>query len=172
VDACVDVYDKLGGKTLVLYTTLAEANGEPKPDTRFRPFLYGGLLTILLAAMVGVLLARPDFQLMVSRAPGTLFTIDDDGLVRNTYLVQITDVRPSPDEVRYDLALEGLEEAQVAVPEVTLAGNESRTFPLVVRIPRSPEMRRTIPFEVRVTSDTGKVERQEATFKTPGQVEL
>jgi len=171
VDACTDVYDKLGGKTLVLYTTLAEANGEPKPENRFRPVLYGGLLAILLASMVGVLLSRPAFQLMVERAPGTLFTIDRDGLVRNTYLVQITDVRPSPDEVRYDLSLEGLDNVEVSVPEVALKGNESRTFPLVVRMPRSAEMPRTIPFQVRVASGTGKVERQAATFKTPGPLE-
>ncbi|MBW2254070.1 MAG: hypothetical protein JRI25_05660, partial [Deltaproteobacteria bacterium] len=63
-------------------------------------------------------------------------------------------------------------DAEVSVPEVTLSGNESRTFPLVVRLPRSPEMPRTIPFDVRVTSDTGKVEWREATFKTPGHLEL
>jgi cytochrome c oxidase accessory protein FixG len=157
IDACVSVMDKLGHRTLVEYTSLAESEGRAVGRLRPRTFIYGGLLASLVV-FGGVLMAeRVPFEVTVNRVPGSLFTLDPDGFVRNTYLLKITNNNPGNAPVVYSLSVEGLSNAQVLFQDVALSSNESRTFPLVIRLPLSEELKRTIPIEVRVTSPDGEL---------------
>ena len=157
IDACVSVMDKLGHRTLVEYTSLAESEGKAVRRLRPRTFIYGGLLASLVV-FGGVLMAeRVPFEVTVNRVPGSLFTLDPDGFVRNTYLLKITNNDPGNAPVVYSLSVEGLPNAEVLFRDVSLSSNESRTFPLVIRLPLSGELKRTIPIEVRVTSSDGEL---------------
>jgi cytochrome c oxidase accessory protein FixG len=169
IDACVSVMDELGHKTLVLYGSEAESQGRKPRRLRPRTVLYGGLLGAIAASLVMLIAGRVPFEASVNRAPGTLFTVDDDGFVRNTYLLSITSNQPGDTTVPYQVSIEGLEGAQVIVPEVTLASTETRTLPLVVRVPVSAALERTIPVRVRIATADSEL-LLGTTFKTGANV--
>jgi len=155
IDACVSVMDKLGHRTLVEYTSLAESEGKTVRRLRPRTLIYGGLLASLVV-FGGVLMAqRVPFEATVNRVPGSLFTIDPDGFVRNTYLLKITNNSPSEEDVEYSVTVEGLQGAQVLFQDVSLGSNESLTLPLIVRLPQEDTLPRTLSMEVRVVSPDG-----------------
>jgi cytochrome c oxidase accessory protein FixG len=167
IDACESVMGKLGHPTLVKYGTIAETQGKKPRLIRPRTVVYAGLLTAVSAAIVSVIAFHEPLEAHVQRAPGSLYTVDEDGWIRNTFMLKLVnnDVDPKPE--RFAVAIEGLEDAELIAPDVELGSTESRTVPLVVRVKASDDMPRTIPFSVKVSTDDGEVV-QETTFKTPG----
>lgn len=167
VDACESVMGRLGHPTLVEYTTLRRARREPARKWRPRTAAYTTLLTGLAAAMTLVVVNRTPIEASVQRAPGSLFTVDDDGYVRNTYLLRVTNTSGSHAKVPYHVHVDGLPDAQVICDQVELASTESATLPLVVRVPARGMAHRTTPIRVRVISPTDTV-KVDATFKSGG----
>jgi cytochrome c oxidase accessory protein FixG len=168
IDACDHVMEKLGHKGLIVYTTEAETRGETRSLLRPRPIIYGGLITALVVAAVIVLTTHVTFEAEVSRSPGSTFVRDDDGTIRNTYLLSIGNNDPRPEPATYTVSLEGLAGAVVMAPAIVLGSTEDRTVPVVVRMPRDEGPARSIPFQLRIAS--GREERVlQATFMTPGR---
>jgi cytochrome c oxidase accessory protein FixG len=169
VDACESVMSRFEQPTLVRYSSIAVDDGRKPRPFRPRTLVYGGLLTALTAASVVLLLGRVPFEATVNRAPGSLFTVDADGYVRNTYVVKITNNAEGSGPVPYRVAVEGLAGAEVVIPDVTLRPEESRTVPMVVRLPNASSLERTIPFTVKVGSPTAEL-LLPMTFKTDARV--
>ena len=170
VDACAGVMQQLGHPSLVGYSSVAEMEHGRKPRfLRPRTFAYAALLMGLAVTGATMLYGRVPFQVTVNRAPGSLFTVDADGLVRNTYLLKVTSNDPSPEPAEYAVRVDGLPDAEVIVPVISLASSESRTAPLVVRVRDAAATGRTVPIHVVVTSPRGEVV-VEATFKTGAEV--
>jgi cytochrome c oxidase accessory protein FixG len=157
IDACVSVMDKLGHRTLVEYSTQAAAEGRTVRTFRPRTLVYGGLLAALLVFGFTLMSQRVPFEATVNRAPGSLFTIDPDGYVRNTYLLQLTNNNADAEAVDYEVSVEGIPEAEVLTQVVTLGSTESRTVPLIVRVPQSADLGRTTTMQVRVVSSDGEI---------------
>jgi hypothetical protein len=149
--------DKLGHRTLVEYTSLAEQEGRTVRRLRPRTVVYGGLLVALLAFGFTLASRRVPFEATVNRVPGSLFTLDPDGFVRNTYLVQITNNKPGNEPVEFQVRVEGIPDAQVLAQDVLLDSNETRTLPLIVRVPQDQAIGRTTPLEVRVATVDGEI---------------
>lgn len=164
VDACEDVMGQLGHPSLVRYTTIAAEEGRPSRRIRPRTLLYGALLTSLAATVLLMTTLRPPLEVTVNRAPGTLYQLDDDGFVRNTFLVQIDNHDPV-DAHRFTVEVSGLAHADVTVSELTLAPLEGRTVALVVRVPAGAAGGAT-PIVVDVASEETSV-RRETTFQAP-----
>ncbi|HEX6104680.1 MAG TPA: cytochrome c oxidase accessory protein CcoG [Gemmatimonadales bacterium] len=169
VDACEDVMGRLGHESLVRYSTLAADQGQRTRRIRPRTVVYAGLLTGLAAAWVALLLAHAPFEAGVSRAPGSLFTMDADGAVRNTYLLRITNNDPSTDPIPFEVRVEGLPGAEVVAQDVSLGSTESRTLPLVIRVREGSTLPRTVPIKVRVSSPRSEMVL-DATFKSGGAI--
>jgi cytochrome c oxidase accessory protein FixG len=169
VDACQTVMEPLGHETLVRYSSIAVDEERPRRTWRPRTLVYGGLLTALTAASIVLLLGRVPFEANVNRAPGSLFTVDADGFVRNTYLLRIINKDANVGPVEYSVSLEGLEDAELLTDAVVLESNTSRTLPLIVRVPVESADRRSIPIQVRVTSPNGEI-LVPTTFATGGSV--
>ena len=151
IDACTSVMTPLEHPTLVRYGSIAGDAGRPVRTWRGRTYVYAALLAILVLAE-GVLLAtRIPFEASVNRAPGSLFTVDADGFLRNTYLLEVTNKDPG-EPVSYEVRFEGIDGAEVVTPTIELASTESRTVPLVVRVPAENDLERTVPVVVRVSS--------------------
>jgi cytochrome c oxidase accessory protein FixG len=157
IDACVSVMDKLNHRTLVEYTSLAEGEGRTVRRLRPRTYIYGGLLASLVLFGFVLLGQRVPFEATVNRAPGSLFTLDADGYVRNTYLLQITSNKAGDEPVVINVSVEGLPGAEVLTQEITLTSTETKTLPLIVRIPQGEDLLRTTPMEVRVSSPDGEI---------------
>ena len=153
IDACTSVMDKLGHPTLVAYGSIAESEGRKVRRWRPRTVLYAAILVGIVAA--GAILAanRVEFEATVNRAPGSLFTMDADGYTRNTFLLKITNKNPSTERVQYDISVSGIEDAEILTDTVELGSTETRTIPLIVRVPSSVALERTTPFLVRVEAD-------------------
>ena len=168
IDACDRVMDKLGHPGLIVYTTEAETRGEVRSLLRPRPIIYGGLIAALGVAATIVLKAHVAFEAELSRSPGSTFVLDDDGSIRNTYLLTIGNNDPRPQPAAYTVAVEGLPRAVVMAPPIELTTTQDRTVPVVVRMPPDSGPARSIPFHVRIASG-GEEQVLQATFMTPGR---
>jgi cytochrome c oxidase accessory protein FixG len=170
IDACTGVMKQLGHPTLVGYSSLVEMQGHRRPRfLRPRTLAYAALLAGLVVAGAAMSRGRVPFEVTVNRAPGSLFTVDTDGAIRNTYLLKITSNAPHPEPVTYAVRVDGLPDAELIVPEFTLRPSESHTAPLIVRLTAAGAVARTMPFRVLVSAPSGEV-AVEATFKTGASV--
>jgi cytochrome c oxidase accessory protein FixG len=169
IDACANVMSELGHETLIDYSSLAGSQGKQPRRLRPRTVIYGGMLTGIAAAFVVLVSGRIPFEASVNRSPGTLYTLDADGFVRNTYLLNITNNYPGDTTVSYSVSVEGLEGAQVHLPVIQMAPEETRTLPLVVRILATDQLERTIPVQVRIATRVSE-RLLGTTFKTGAHV--
>jgi cytochrome c oxidase accessory protein FixG len=166
VDACTAVMGRFGHATLIGYGNLAGLQGARTRFWRPRTVGYAALLLVLTAGLLGLLATRVPFDAHVARTPGSLYTLDPDGYVRNTYLLRISN-NVAGDPVAFTLSVDGLEGAEIVAPFLELASAEGRTVPIAVRVPARLATARTLPVRVRVGSRAG--ERVLATtFKTAG----
>jgi cytochrome c oxidase accessory protein FixG len=165
IDACTSVMEPLGHETLVRYSTIAEEEGRKVRTIRPRTVIYGGILGGLVLATLTLMVGRVPFEASVNRAPGTLFSVDADGYVRNTYLLQITNKSAVTDSVSYRVQVEDFPEAEVLTSDVRIASTESLTVPLIIRVPVAANVPRTSHMHVRVISDLGELVLP-TTFKT------
>jgi cytochrome c oxidase accessory protein FixG len=167
IDACTDVMGRFQHESLIGYSNLATLARRKTRFWRPRTVAYAGVLTTLTAAMIALVMTRVPFEASISRTPGSLYTIDDDGYVRNTYLLRLANNRPGS-AVHFTFGIEGLRGGEVLAPEVELQPAEGRMVPVVVRMPVAQATQRTIPVTLRIGSEAG--ERQlETTFKTAGE---
>jgi cytochrome c oxidase accessory protein FixG len=169
IDACDIVMEKLGHESLITWSSMSASQGKPKRILRPRTVVYAGILTGLAAVGIFFVGARAPFDATVQRAPGSLFVMDADGFVRNTYLVRVTNKNASTHPVAFQIRVEGLPREDVTVQDVQLGTTESATIPMVIRMKASPDLPRTIPIEVHVSSPSHDVEL-DATFKTEGHI--
>lgn len=168
VDACAGVMEKRGGQPgLVQYTTLARTEGRKTRIARPRTFVYSGLLAAIATVFLVLLQNHHTIDASVARAPGTLFAVDPDGAVRNTFLLRVANNHPDTDGApdTFRVTVEGLPGAEVLVQDLSLQETESATIPLVIRVPEPQHLDRTVPLTVRVRSPNDEVELK-TTFKT------
>ncbi len=166
IDACEDVMPKLGFESHVRYSTIANDEGRKTQYIRPRTVIYGLLVTGLsLALMTGIVDHNP-VEVTLHRSPGTLYQVDDDGFVRNTYLLRVVN-NDGQEAQAFAVGVEGLEGVQVNVPPLMLKSGEDRTVPLVVRVP-SDKAENTMPVRITVRSQ-GSEQVVETTFKGPNK---
>jgi len=169
IDACVSVMERLGHPTLVDYTSVAKMAGKRQRLVRARTLAYAAMLAGLVIVGAAMVSDRVPFEATVNRAPGSLYTIDADGYVRNTYLLKVTNNRADGEPVLYQVHVAGLIGADVVVRDVELPSRASRTVPLVIRLPMSDGLQRTIPIQIHISSPDGELVVS-ATFKTGAEI--
>ncbi len=169
IDACDIVMEKQGHESLIQFSSIAEQRGRKPRAVRPRTVVYGGLLTGIAAAATVLMVARAPFDAAVQRAPGTLFTQDADGYVRNTFLLRVSNKQQVAAPIPFHVRVEGLPDAEVMVQDIKLGTTESQTVPLIIRVKSRTDLARTIPISVHVSSPTKEVEVA-ATFKTGGHL--
>ncbi len=170
IDACESIMSRFDQPTLVQYGTMAELEGHTVRALRPRTIVYGGLLAALTAATVVLAVGRTPIEAQVSRVRGSLFQVDADGWVRNTYMLRVTNKAAGTDTLPFNITVTGLEGAEVHTEPLALASTESRVVPLVVRIPPAEHLQRTLPIAVKVASPAKSVTLT-TTFKTPGALD-
>lgn len=158
--------EKLHEPSLIRYTTIAATEGRAKRRLRPRTIAYGSLLALLTTAFAVSLHGRHETQAFFDRAPGTLFQIDADGHVRNTFLLKVTNNHASGEDADYTLTVDGLPNAEVIVPPIKVAPRASATIPVVIRVPPHTTASATVPLTVHLRTHDDDV-RIEGTFKSP-----
>lgn len=160
VDACTGVMQKCGyDESLIVYRAL-----EKRPAVRPRTVAYGALLAGISLVLVVLLAAKDELDATVARAPGTLYTVDADGWIRNTYLLRVSNDSLAAIDVAVAAEMPG---AELLVPPMHVEAAESGMAPVVVRLPPGDSHERTLPLLLTVTTGTASVDVA-TTFKTGG----
>ncbi|NLG63046.1 MAG: cytochrome c oxidase accessory protein CcoG [Candidatus Cloacimonetes bacterium] len=167
IDACTDVMGRFGHESLIQYTSLAKLAGRKQRFWRPRTVAYAAILSTILLTGAVLVNVRVPFEASVARAPGSLYTIDEDGFVRNTFLLRVANNRPD-EPLSFAVTVEGIEQAEVVAPSFELAPEEGRIVPLVVRVPVEAAAARTLPMRVNVDAGTS-ARTLTTTFKTAGE---
>jgi polyferredoxin len=158
---------RFGHESLIRYGNLARLEGRRTRMLRPRTVAYAALLTGLTAGLLALLSTRVPFDAAVARAPGSTYTVDDDGWVRNTYLLRISNNLPG-EPVAFTIGVEGLDGAQVTSPALELAATEGRLVPVVVRLPGERATSRSLPVRMRINSTRAGERVLQTTFMTAG----
>jgi cytochrome c oxidase accessory protein FixG len=167
VDACEEVMGKRDQPTLIQYSSLAELKGRPARRLRPRTVAYAALLTVLSTAGVALLSLRQEIQATLSRAPGSLYSVDPDGALRNTFILSLVDNRAEGEATPVQVRIEGLEGAELVLPPVELHPGEARKVPVVVRHRPEQGLDRTLPFVLIVAEPAEELSVQvSSTFKS------
>lgn len=135
VDACTTVMGHFDQPTLIRYSTEARDQGQTTRLIRPRTVVYAALLTALGGIMLGMVALHSPLEAQIARAAGTHYAVDDDGYVRNTYMLRIANNQTQGGPSTYQVAVDGLPGAQLTVPDIVLDAAQSRTIPVVVRVP-------------------------------------
>ena len=156
IDACESVMAKRETlPSLVQYTTQARTEGRTSTVWRPRTFVYGGLLSVIALTFAILIQNHHTLDASIARAPGTLYTQDADGGVRNTFLLRLANNHPDLDGTpdRVSVVVGGLDGAELTVQELTLKESERATVPLVVRVPDPSKLPRSVPITIRLQTD-------------------
>lgn len=108
IDACDATMDKMEyPRGLISYTT--EHSLEGKPTKVFRAKLFGYLLVlvVMFAAFIWQITSRVPVELNIERDRNTLYRETEEGLIENTYTLQI--INKSQTDNQYRIEIEGLE---------------------------------------------------------------
>lgn len=161
IDACEGVMAKADKKPLIGYETLAASQGRATRIIRPRTVAYLTLMSAAATGIVAMLALHQPMEARLSRSPGPLWTVDADGWVRNTFLLDVTNNEAVDAPVAYQVTVTGLPLGAVFdVPEIILGTTEHRRVPLIVRIPPNTEVPHNVPLHVIVHSPDGDVVRQ------------
>ena len=175
VDACNSVMDKVGApRGLIRYSTdQAMQQGWSPAEIRrriMRPrvLVYTGLLLLIVGAFATSLALRTPLKLDVIRDRGSMGREVEDGLIENTYRLQI--MNTSERGHQYRLKVSGLPGIELATPELeAVEGASTRAVAVRVRAPREPGMERSsqIQFELGATDDPSISVEEKAVFIVP-----
>ena len=136
-------------------------------------FLFAAIRQIAAGAIlipVALMANRHDFEVAVNRAPGSLYTVDADGGVRNTYLLRVTNNSPEGLTGPFQLHITGMPgDAEVITAPLTIPPSEQITVPLIVRVPAGEVIPRALPITVHVEAPFDRVSVH-TTFMSGGSV--
>ena len=181
IDVCDDVMDKMGyAPGLIRYSTEnGVANGWSRARMlrqalRPRVLIYGAALLAVAAAFVVSLSLRAGFSVDVIKDRGTLARVVEEGVVENTYRLQIAN---GTEQTRhYRVSVDGLPGLRITTPaEVSIAATRIRSLPMTVALALAPEAAEAlrgrahaIEFEI-TTSQNGQTStrREKSTYFVP-----
>ena len=181
--ACIDVCDDVMGKMgyapgLIRYST---ENGVVNGWSRARMFrralrprvlIYSVALLAVAGAFVASLSLRTGFSVDVIKDRGTLARVVEDGVVENTYRLQISN---GTEKTRlYRVSVHGLPGLRIVTPaEVTVEGTRIQALPLTLALtPEAADAYRgranPIVFEITTSQDgEASTRREKSTYFVP-----
>jgi cytochrome c oxidase accessory protein FixG len=138
IDACDGVMDKLRyPRGLVRYATQRGLAGEGRGARLLRPrvLVYGGLLSLALAALLSGLWLRDTLKVDVVRDRATLARMVGQGNIENVYRLQLMNATERSQS--YHLSVQGLEGVEFAhdIPDVEVGPAQARWLSVTVRMP-------------------------------------
>ncbi len=135
VDACDSVMDKMGyDPGLIRYTTEHNLQGERTHILRPRLIGYAVALVVMVGLFAYVIATRIPLELTVERGRGTLHRITAEGMVENSYQLNI--LNKSQQDRTYSLDVSGLEGLRLIAPEsIDIGSGEAVQFPVRLLLP-------------------------------------
>ena len=169
IDACDDVMEKMNyPKGLIRYTTENELEGRTSKLLRPRTFGYGAVLALMIGAVVVTLINRVPLQFDVLRDRGSLYQMNNQGFIENSYTLKIINMSEIPHT--YELSVHGLETAElISQPQITVAAGENRLLAAVVQVDPSvlQQTNNSLVFRIQSLTDSNVVRDTESRFLAP-----
>ena len=137
IDACDSIMDKMDyPRGLVRYTTEHSMHGKATHVLRPRMFVYAGLLTVLMVALITSMATRTPILLDVLRDRNTLYRELPGDVIENSYTVKVINQSNAQREFRLTVdGVPGLTLDGVADP-ITVAGGDVLSLPVRARTGR------------------------------------
>jgi cytochrome c oxidase accessory protein FixG len=169
IDACDSVMDKMEyPRGLVRYTTEHAMQGGTSRVLRPRMFVYGGLLAVLMTALITSMATRTPVILDVIRDRNTLYRELPDDVIENSYTLKI--INQSNDARSFHLAVDGVTGLTLdgAADEVAVAGGAVLSLPVRARTHRDNAYGiMNITFSVTAVDDDSVVIVEDSRFLGP-----
>ncbi len=169
IDACNNVMDKVGyPRGLIRYTTEHALEGKTVHILRPRVFVYGGILLLLFAILIGAILSRNLVQLDVIRDRGSLYRENTEGLIENAYLLKI--MNKDTKDHSFKITVSGIDGLKIMGDDViNVEGGSLKDLPLSVAIDPSKLQTQNYSIDFKITSvdDTKLSNTEEARFMGP-----
>ncbi|MFE8071586.1 cytochrome c oxidase accessory protein CcoG [Marinobacteraceae bacterium S3BR75-40.1] len=171
IDACDQVMEKMDYPTgLIRYTTENELEGRPAKLLRPRTFVYAGLLIIMISAVVFTIATRIPAGLDVIRDRGSLYRMNGQGLVENSYVLKIKNMSDAPHTFVVDVS--GIEGIKISGDNSLLVeSGEVGSLPTVVEVAPAniEESRNDITFSVKAEDMPELTADSESRFLGPAR---
>jgi cytochrome c oxidase accessory protein FixG len=150
VDVCNDVMDKMNyPRDLIKYTTENALEGKKTHILRPRVFIYGGLLLIIMAALIYSMVTRMPLELDVIRDRNALYRETNMGLVENIYTLKVVNMDNAPHE--YRLSVRGLPNMKLIQRQDTIHAGSGQVVDLPVSIQVDPADLTTVSQRIEFT---------------------
>jgi cytochrome c oxidase accessory protein FixG len=108
IDACDDVMTRLHMPTgLIRYASYNSIATGVRRVLTPRVIGYTAVLTVILGVLVGLFVARTEFEATILRAPGTLYAMTGDDEVSNLYTIKVVNKTNAPLTARLALLSPG-----------------------------------------------------------------
>lgn len=134
IDACDATMEKMNyPKGLIAYTTEHSLEGKPTKILRGKLFGYLTVALIMCGAFLWQLASRVPLELNIERDRNALYRETDEGLIENTYTLQI--VNKSQEPGQYSISIAGLEHYEyLGDQNVNVGAGEVVRFPISVAV--------------------------------------
>ncbi|MCH8497546.1 MAG: cytochrome c oxidase accessory protein CcoG [Marinobacter sp.] len=169
IDACDDVMEKMNyPKGLIRYTTENELEGRTSKLLRPRTFGYGAVLALMIGAVVVTLVNRVPLQFDVLRDRGSLYQMNNQGFIENSYTLKIINMSEVPHT--YELSVHGLPTAElISQNQITVAAGEDRLLAAVVQVDPAmlEQTNNSLVFRVKSLTDPNVSRDTESRFLAP-----
>jgi cytochrome c oxidase accessory protein FixG len=169
IDACDEVMLKVDRpKGLIRFDSY---NGiEKKEKLKFNPRIaaYSGILLILITAFFYLIFSREILEATITRVPGTLYTVNDNGEVSNLYQVQV--INKSHEELPVRLIIKDMKGkvSLVGGGELILPVQEKMESTFFVEIPRNNLQGGKNKITIEVWSGDSLIDEISTSFLAPG----
>ena len=168
IDACDSIMDKIKKPRGLIRIDSEEAieTGEKKSN-KSRIFAYSIALFLLTVALVGVLLSQKEINFHIIKSRGTLYSVSDDGKVKNVFNVTLTNKTYSEKEVRFQVD-PSLEANLTNVSNLTSIEQESTADGIVIiEIPKTKLLTKSTKIDVSLYSGDQLIDVQSINFLKP-----
>ncbi len=138
IDACDEVMDKIGKPRGLIRFDSQESIEENKRSV-FNPRMvaYSLVLLLLLGAMGFLLKARSDVEMKVNRVAGSMYQVQDDGMVRNMFELEL--LNKTNNDMPLEIVLTGIEGILLfpsGLPDTLKAQDKDKMY-LMIQIHRT-----------------------------------
>ncbi|NQZ79803.1 MAG: cytochrome c oxidase accessory protein CcoG [Colwellia sp.] len=137
IDACDQTMEKFNyPKGLISYTSESNLAGKKTNLFRGKILAYASLSMLFVALMINTIVSRVPLEVSISRDRNTLYQVDFNDNVSNTYLIKITN--KSQLKQHYSIKVNGNNKGVLTMPD-TMTINASEAINIPVTLTRSPQ---------------------------------
>ena len=155
IDACNSIMEKMEyPKGLIRYTTENELAGEPSKSlfVRFDTLGYSFAITIMIALFAYTLLTRVPVKLDIIKDRGSLYLVNDDGSVENSYTARIMNMTDSTQTFKLVLREEVSDAKIVGERQVEVAPGELTELPFRIKLEKRRSGTSVVSLDVHLNS--------------------